>query len=223
MPAWLDVAEQELGQCEIAGEQDNPRILEYYAKAGFPEIKHDETAWCAAFANFCLAESGLPTTGSLMARSFLGYGKKIAQPEKGCIVVLKRGKDPSQGHVGFWSHEKDGRVFLLGGNQGDKVSVASFSKANVLDYRMPSDSVKVSRKVLGTGTAATGAGAGLALPNVPDLSQYTAWQSFGDTLSGLIKWGIANPIITGALALWIGACVFAPKILEKTPWAPSSE
>lgn len=58
-------------------------------------------AWCAAFVNSVLAANGIKGTGKLSARSFLGFGEATDTPNKGDIVVTKRGNDPAQGHVGF--------------------------------------------------------------------------------------------------------------------------
>jgi peptidoglycan LD-endopeptidase CwlK len=71
--------------------------------------------------------------------------------------------------------------------------------------------------------AATG-GAALALPSlpaVPDLAPWTAWQGFGEQVSGLLSWGYQNPMITGCLALWLGASYFLPSIVERFTWSRS--
>jgi uncharacterized protein (TIGR02594 family) len=220
VPKWYALAEAELGQAEIPGKDHNPRILEYLHVAGFPDVQNDEDAWCAVFANWALVEAGQPGTQSRMARSFLGYGKTLAKPEKGCIVVLKRGSNPIQGHVGFYSHTKDKRVYLLGGNQSNKVSIASFAVADVLAYRMPHDTPKVDRKVVvGTGTAVgTGAGIGVSsIPVPPDLTAVSAWQSFGTTVAELGMWMAAHPLITFGLGGWIVSTIFWNQI--KAAWA----
>lgn len=96
------------------------------------------TAWCAAFVNSVLATNGLQGNGALNARSFLTYGKGVDRPEKGDIVVLKRGNNAAQGHVGFYAGEgRNGQILVTGGNQGNKVSTAGFSRADVLAYRRP--------------------------------------------------------------------------------------
>ena len=106
------------------------------------------TAWCAAFVNAVLATEGLPGTGALNARSFLTYGKEVDSPEKGDIVVLKRGKSSTEGHVGFYAGRRaDGRVLVTGGNQGDSVSTAAFDQSRVLGYRRapsPADAAKAT-------------------------------------------------------------------------------
>jgi len=95
--------------------------------------------WCAAWANAVLAESGMETTGSLMARSFLGWGVPTHEPHEGDVVVLRRGRNREQGHVGFYIQtvEMQGKKFVavLGGNQGKGVSIAYYPKERVVGYR----------------------------------------------------------------------------------------
>jgi uncharacterized protein (TIGR02594 family) len=92
-------------------------------------------AWCAAFVNSVLASNGLPGTGSLSARSFLGYGDATDKPTKGDIVVSKRGTG-AQGHVGFYEGtDAKGNVRVLGGNTGDKVGTQTVNRADVLGFR----------------------------------------------------------------------------------------
>jgi uncharacterized protein (TIGR02594 family) len=98
------------------------------------------TAWCAAFVNAVLATQGLPGTGSLAARSFLNYGSATNTPDKGDIVVLRRGTNAGEGHVGFFSgFDPKGNVQVTGGNQGNAVSTASFPRKDVLAFRRAPD------------------------------------------------------------------------------------
>jgi uncharacterized protein (TIGR02594 family) len=136
-PKWLSEAWRELGQREVSGAGDNPRVMALYRDAGHAEIQHDETAWCAAFAGACLARAGLKGSGSLMARSYLNWGEDAHEPRTGAIAVLSRAGDPASGHVGFLLGETDNNVILLGGNQGDAVSVAAFPRARLLGLRWP--------------------------------------------------------------------------------------
>jgi uncharacterized protein (TIGR02594 family) len=66
----LDIALKEYGIWEWPGAENNPRVLNYFKEIGQGWVKDDETAWCAAFVNWCLVKSGKPQTGSLAARSF---------------------------------------------------------------------------------------------------------------------------------------------------------
>lgn len=95
--------------------------------------------WCAAFANAVLNKAGYQGTGSLLARSFLGYGIPTTYPREGDIAVFSRGKNSSAGHVGFYVGEEtvDGVKYIkvLGGNQNKEVSVAYYPADKLLGYR----------------------------------------------------------------------------------------
>lgn len=134
---WYDLARAEIGTKEAPGAASNPEILRWYADAGVPQTT-DVIPWCAAFSGAMLKAAGYKPSGSLMARSYLDWGEKIDKPRKGCIAVLKRGAPPS-GHVGFVESWTGATIRLLGGNQGNSVSVASFSRASILGYRWPKE------------------------------------------------------------------------------------
>lgn len=136
-PSWLAAAWAELGVSESQGRLDNPRVLAYYGEAGHGEIGHDEVPWCAAFAGAMLKRAGIPGTGSLMARSYLGWGDALKEARLGAVAVLERGRDPAAGHVGFYVGETAGKIILLGGNQSDAVSVEAFDSKRLLAYRWP--------------------------------------------------------------------------------------
>src|SRR5262245_57544695 len=135
---WMPIAQGELGTREVAGAGSNPDVVEYYAEAGHPEIANDEPAWCAAFVGAMLGRDGYPNTGSLAARSYLNYGRKLDIPEPGCIVVFWRDSPTSwQGHVAFFVSATGSRVRVLGGNQSNAVTEADYPKSQVLGYRLP--------------------------------------------------------------------------------------
>lgn len=113
-------------------------ISKFIGNVGGQQVDPATTAWCAAFVNAVLRESGVKGTDKLNARSFLNFGSPVNEPKEGDVVVLSRG-DPAggQGHVGFYvgPGRKPGTVRILAGNQGNKVSEADFSTAQVLGYR----------------------------------------------------------------------------------------
>lgn len=123
---------------EIVGKEDNPEVLKYFEILGFDgqELK-DETSWCAAFVNWVLVELDLPNTGRLNARSFLDIGESVKQdPKMGDVVVLWRESIESwKGHVGFYIRETETKIYLLGGNQGNRVSIQPYDKKRLLDIR----------------------------------------------------------------------------------------
>ena len=128
----ISVAETTLGWDE---NQQLDKLSAYMAGGGV-DLDPSETAWCAGWLNATLSQVGLDGTGSLAARSFLNWGTEVSTPQLGDIVVLSRGDDPNAGHVGiFKGFDDNGDILILGGNQGDSVSVASFSKDRLLGYR----------------------------------------------------------------------------------------
>jgi uncharacterized protein (TIGR02594 family) len=134
VPPWFFYAIAELGQAEIPGEAANARIVEYLKSVGQPGS--DEIAWCAAEVNFVLAAAGLAGTGKPNAKSYLTWGVPT-RPRIGAVVVLSRGDQEWQGHVGFVAQVNYETIYVIGGNQGDRVSIASYLKTRVIDYRWP--------------------------------------------------------------------------------------
>jgi uncharacterized protein (TIGR02594 family) len=133
----MRIAEGELGQAEIPGAEHNPRIIEYHAMCTL-KATDDETPWCSSFANWCVYHGGYVGTRRANARSWLDWGYALTQPTEGCVVVLQRGSSPTAGHVGFFMGDgRNGMIKLLGGNQGDRVSVAEFRRSDVLGFRWP--------------------------------------------------------------------------------------
>lgn len=138
-PAWLAAAWAELGVREIPGDANAPEILRYFRDAGDDDIKTEATPWCAAFAGAMLKRAGVSNTGSLLARSYLDWGTPLDHARLGAIAVFSRGDDPTAGHIGFVIGEAGAKLYLLGGNQSDAVTVASFDKARLLGLRWPLD------------------------------------------------------------------------------------
>lgn len=135
MTAWLDVAKRDLGVAEVRGAKHNPRIQAMFASVGHSEDEPDETAWCAAFAGACLAETGMaipPKETNLMARSYLRYGTKLDTPKPGAIVVKARGKPPF-GHVGIVEEvNEDGSFVVIAGNSSNKVKRENWKPSDPL-------------------------------------------------------------------------------------------
>lgn len=132
----LKYALEAYGTKSIAGAAHEPEIVKYFAEIGQSWVKDDETAWCAAFVNWCLKKAGVVQDGKLNARSFLTYGTPTKEPELGDIVVLWRiNKQGPYGHVGFFIKQTHDRIYILGGNQSNAVNITAFDKSFLLEYR----------------------------------------------------------------------------------------
>ena len=138
-PEWLDVAFGEIGILEIAGDKDHPRIIEYLSTVKLSkDMKlHDEIAWCAASVNWILKTGGSKGTNKPNAKSYLDWGIKLLEPKFGCIVILNRGTEAWQGHVGFFLDQSKGFVTLLGGNQNNRFGINKYKMSDIEGYRWP--------------------------------------------------------------------------------------
>jgi uncharacterized protein (TIGR02594 family) len=138
MEQLLKIAFNELGTEEIVGDVDNPEVLKYANDTGITGITSDEIPWCSTFVNWVAWKTGLQFSGKANARSWLNVGKKVTSPEPGDVVVFWRESPQSwKGHVGFFlgiSTDKK-RVYCLGGNQGNRVSVSAYRLNTVLSYQ----------------------------------------------------------------------------------------
>ena len=139
-PKWLQVARSYLGLHEYKGNRHNPKILEWWIKIRMP-FTDDETPWCAGFVGGVLEECGIRSTRSAGARSYLWqhWGMQLKGPCVGAVVVFWRGsRTGTKGHVGFVvGRDQHGNLMVIGGNQGDAVTIKPFSTDRVLSDHYP--------------------------------------------------------------------------------------
>jgi uncharacterized protein (TIGR02594 family) len=123
---------------------DNPLIMGMlHLDNKWPE--HDEVPWCSAFVNWIAWLLRLPRSKSLAARSWLLIGLPVplteARPGFDVVVLNRAGGVAdasviaSPGHVGFFAGIEGGKVLVLGGNQGNSVTVSAYSLRDVLGVR----------------------------------------------------------------------------------------
>lgn len=138
MKNLLEVAINEFGIKEIKGAKHNERIIQYAKESGFSWINDDETPWCSTFLNWVAKQANLQTSKSAAARSWQNIGFETKEPEPGDIVVFWRENILSHlGHVGIYLgfSSDQTRVYVLGGNQADAVSISAYPAERVLSFR----------------------------------------------------------------------------------------
>jgi uncharacterized protein (TIGR02594 family) len=121
----------------MVGANERDAAVADFLRTGGANLDPATQAWCAAFVNASLGHAGVQGTGAMNARSFLDWGQPVDQPQPGDVAVFSRG-DPGgwQGHVGFFEgFGPGGQINVLGGNQGDSVSVAGFDPSSLLGFR----------------------------------------------------------------------------------------
>lgn len=217
-PVWLKDAFRDLGVREVAGAGSNPRIVRMYAAARNPQVKDDAVPWCSAAMNDWIAQAGYRPTYSLAARSWLDWtgGEKLdlGKPiPRGAILIFRRG-NAWQGHVTFCLEDHGNTVTVLGGNQGDSVSIATYSKAALIGARWPG---RLSQNtVLQTGGASTASlmgGGGLnqaadaVQNNAPDLAGFVGQATDTFTqLSVYLRW--ASYVLVAISMVMLGVTVW---------------
>jgi len=138
IPKYMQVALSYLGTREAPGSANTPAVVDMFRLAEHPEITADSVPWCAAFVAACLKKAGTPNEVAkslrLWAAAYAQLGTKLNAPVWGAVGVKTR---TGGGHVGFVVAANASRVWLLGGNQGDKVSIASFPRASFSAFRLP--------------------------------------------------------------------------------------
>ena len=131
-PKMLLEALNLLGTTEVVGPASNPLIMQWARAVGAASYyPSDATPWCALFASYVaqLAGKALPPD-PLAAKNWARFGVPVAAPALGDIVVFPH-------HVAIYVGETTRTFSLLGGNQGDKVSIVDFLKAGAIAFRRP--------------------------------------------------------------------------------------
>ncbi len=136
VPGWLTWASQELGVSEIYGKRANPRIVHYHSFTSLGS-ESDEVAWCSSFVNAGLLEgANILGTKSAAAASFRNYGVPV-DPKTFAAIVLFKTNTGSLRHVAFSSGYWKGWLFVLGGNQSNKVKITMRQVGEVTESRFP--------------------------------------------------------------------------------------
>lgn len=135
-PAWLIAARADIGLREVPGKATAPKIAMWLKQLG-AFWADDATPWCGVAAAAWMRTAGVAPLPKhwYRARAWLDWGMALRTPVRGCVVVFER---PGGGHVGLVDgRDQFGRLLVIGGNQGDSVSIAAFTTDRVLGYRWP--------------------------------------------------------------------------------------
>lgn len=151
-PLYLTEARKHIGLKELTGTNDHPLLLSWWIRLNVKYLY--KQAWCGLFVAHCMQVTGNPIPKNwYRAKAWLEWGEKSESPKLGCIVVFSR---TNGGHVGFVvGKDNSGRLLVLGGNQGNQVSIAPFDMSRVEGYRVPKDFVLSSTLPIITSQAAS--------------------------------------------------------------------
>jgi uncharacterized protein (TIGR02594 family) len=135
-PEWLRLARKDIGSRETLGPNDSPLIRRILGLLGAMWLRGQP--WCGGAVAHWVRPCGIALPKHwYRARAWLDWGVPIAAPAVGAVVVFER---TGGGHVGLVvGKDQAGRLMVLGGNQGDAVSIAPFDQRRVLGYRWPAE------------------------------------------------------------------------------------
>ena len=133
-PKLLVEALKMLGTKEVVGKVHNPVILGWAEELGLKKVyTADEIPWCGLAIAYAAYKAGVQVVEKpLWALSWANYGTRVTEPMLGDILTFKRN---GGGHVGIYVGEDATCYHVLGGNQGNAMSITRIVKARLYQAR----------------------------------------------------------------------------------------
>lgn len=124
------------GTLEIPGSANNPTIMAWAKEVGLQRAyTADSVPWCGLFMAVVAKRSDKQfPTDPLWALNWAKFGESVGQPGLGDTLTFTR---EGGGHVGIYIAEDKAAYHVLGGNQGDKVSIVRIAKTRLYRARRP--------------------------------------------------------------------------------------
>lgn len=145
-PRWLTLARKYIGVREVKGPKHSGVIINWLVNLR-AWWRNDEDAWCGVAVAAWMQEAGLPYPKQwYRAKSWSDYGSNL-RPERiapGAILVFDR---TGGGHVGLYVGHDDLCYHVLGGNQGNAVSITRIMKARCIAIRWPKGEPVIGKPV----------------------------------------------------------------------------
>lgn len=134
-PRHLMKAIELFGTTEIVGPKHNPVILEWAKETKLGYYTNDEIPWCGLFIAVIMHRSSREIVKEpLWARNWNKFGVNSEVPMLGDVLVFSRS---TGGHVGLYVGEDSTSYHVLGGNQGNAVSIVRIVKNRMIGCRRP--------------------------------------------------------------------------------------
>lgn len=139
MPKMITEGLKLYGIHEVVGPQHNATILGWGDAIGIGHlVNDDEQAWCGLFVAYVAtrAQKYLPMKGwdLLRALEWVRFGTAVKTAALGDVLIFVR---EGGGHVGIYVGEDATHYHVLGGNQGNQVSITRIAKTRLKAIRRP--------------------------------------------------------------------------------------
>ena len=134
-PRMLKEALALYGTTERKGAANNPVIINWAHELGINSYTADSIPWCGLFMAHIASKANWPCPlAPLWARNWATFGQAANVAQLGDVLVFER---DSGGHVGLYVGEDDDCYHVLGGNQGDAVSIVRIRNNRLIAARQP--------------------------------------------------------------------------------------
>lgn len=134
MPPWMAEMHHRMGLHEV---RDKSKLIEFL-KIGKFLGDPSRLPWCGDMVESCIAKvlpaEPLPAN-PFFAQNWKSFGNNLSSPLVGSIGVIRW--TATSGHVGFVAGTEGTNVVLLGGNQSNAITLASFPREKFIAFRWP--------------------------------------------------------------------------------------
>lgn len=136
-PAWFEEGRRRMGLHERT---DKKALAAWLASDGHFLGDPSQLPWCGDFVETCV-RTALPAEpipdNPYLARNWMRFGVE-APMTLGAVAVFWRGsRHGTAGHVGFVAGYRPGYLYVLGGNQSDRITIAPLAENRLLGCRWP--------------------------------------------------------------------------------------
>lgn len=134
-PRHLLKAVELFGTTEVVGPKHNPVIMEWARETGLKQYTNDEIPWCGLYMAVVMKRANRDVVKDpLWARNWAKFGVEAKVPMLADVLVFSR---ETGGHVGLYVGEDKTSYHVLGGNQGNAVSIVRIAKNRLIASRRP--------------------------------------------------------------------------------------
>lgn len=129
------------GVAEVVGKGSNATILGWRDELNAAGVNilgysDDDIPWCGLFAAIVAHRAGKAVPENpLWARDWAKFGNPVVRAALGDVLVFER--PGGGGHVGFYVGEDRTAFHVLGGNQGNAVTITRIRKERCVAVRRP--------------------------------------------------------------------------------------
>jgi uncharacterized protein (TIGR02594 family) len=148
-PAWLRAARAKLGTREAPGAANHPVIVSWAKRLGTKVLgiafNGDAVPWCGLFMAQCMSKAGIAAPAiAVRAKAWTTWGSNLALDKLALRAVLVFGR-VGGGQVAQYVGQDETHFHIIGGNQGEPVTIMRKLKGDLIAARWPKGEPVIGR------------------------------------------------------------------------------